>query len=188
MTADILPLTILYDGTGEKSIFEFKSKYIDNYCKDHGISISVEKQRLIVGDYTLRGFEDKFAVERKKIDDFTGRLAQPSKARVKAALDMGKANARPTRNKRAEFFERQVQPLSALPIGKAILIEADYDDITFERYRSNIHPNAVKGTISTIMAQGVPVLFCSCSSGAEEMTFMLLMKWFRLAMLGKVIV
>jgi hypothetical protein len=175
---DLFPVAILFDGTGEPDPYQFNSQFIQRHCADKGIALTVSRKRLRVGDYTISGFEDQFTVERKKIDDLTGRLSQPSKRKLAGNLT-DPANARPARNKRAEFFSRQVEPMAQMEAA-AIVLEANWSDLTWHRYRSEIHPNSVKSTIAAIIAQSrIPVLALSDRADAEQMTFLLLLKWLR---------
>lgn len=177
MPASLIPVTIFFDGTGEPDPYKFESQFIKSQCRDKGIQLLVVRKRLTVGDYTIHGMEDTFTVERKKLNDLVGRLSQPGrKANDMPGLD---GQAKPVRNKRKEFFDRQVDPMSKMARA-AIMVEADWSDITWQRYRSDIHPNSVKATVAAIIARfNVPVFFFSDRAGAEEMTFLVLMQWLK---------
>lgn len=93
------PLTILYDDR-EKAPWTFISDYWP-----------MERKRLKVGDYIIKGFEDKFTLEKKSgILEILTDLSAPSRAR----------------------FERFLEKLSAYPI-KCIIVEETLSKSTIDR-------------------------------------------------------
>ena len=85
--------------------------------------IETVEKKLDVGDYSVEGFEDVFAVERKSLNDFTRSVGTDR-----------------------ERFEREIvrgQSLNEF----AVVIEADRADAEAGDYYSGIHPNAVLGTV-----------------------------------------
>lgn len=84
--------------------------------------VEAEEAHLVTGDYTIEGFEDRFAVERKSLNDLATSLGNGRdrfEAEVRRAQDM------------AHFV---------------VIIEGTRADVEAHQYYSNIHPNAVLGT------------------------------------------
>ncbi|HOR65811.1 MAG TPA: ERCC4 domain-containing protein [Candidatus Sumerlaeota bacterium] len=102
---------------------------------------------LPAGDYSLAGFEDEIAIERKSFDDFLGSITR-GRTRFEAEL-------------------RKLRPYRF----KAIFVEdAGWDDVLFQRYRAQVHPNAVFGTISALQVKyGLPVIFLPTPEIAAQM-------------------
>jgi len=78
---------------------------------------------LETGDYTVEGYEDQFAVERKSINDL--------------ATSLGSTR---------ENFEAEIERAQSMN-EFTVLIEGSRQDIEDDRYYSNIHPNSVLGTV-----------------------------------------
>ena len=95
------------------------------------------RRKLVAGDYSLDGFEERVAVERKSLADFVSTVIH--------------ARSRFTRElTRLQEFE-----------AACVVVEAGMDDILAGRYRGHAHPNAVFGlTLSIIVDFGIPVYFC----------------------------
>lgn len=85
--------------------------------------IETEEVELETGDYTVKGFEDRFAVERKSINDLTKSVGSD-------------------RN-RFEDEIRRAQTMDEF----AVVIEGPKQAVENGDYYSNIHPNAVLGTV-----------------------------------------
>jgi ERCC4-type nuclease len=77
---------------------------------------------LETGDYTVEGFEDRFAVERKSLNDLATSLGA-NRSRFESEI------------RRAQSMDEFV-----------VLVEGSRADIEDHQYYSNIHPNAVLGT------------------------------------------
>jgi ERCC4-type nuclease len=89
----------------------------------HFPGVETEEAYLETGDYTVEGFEDRFAVERKSIDDLAKSVGSDRtrfEAEIRRAQDM-------------DHF--------------AVVIEGSPADVYSENYYSKIHPNAVMGTV-----------------------------------------
>lgn len=94
---------------------------------------------LKVGDYSVEGYEEKIAIERKSLQDFVACC--------------GKERAR---------FEREIERLRSI-LFRAIVVEGDWSSLELKQYRGQIHPNACIGSalgwalsdISIVMA-GTP--------------------------------
>ena len=116
------------------------------------------------GDYALEG-DERFAIERKSIDDFLGTVFSGWE-RFKRELE---------RMARADFAAR------------VIIVEADFHQLCFsvaengdllppEHRHFNITPQAVMGRIAELAFMGVEVLFCRDAGHAAMMAYFLLMK------------
>ena len=100
--------------------------------------VAVTRRALPAGDYSIEGREDSVAVERKTLEDFVSTVIRSRKR-----------------------FTRELQRLAGYEAA-CIVVEADLSDILGGRYRSGAHPNAVLGTILSIVVDfDIPVFFCS---------------------------
>ena len=100
--------------------------------------IQVIRRALPAGDYSLAGFDTRLAVERKTLEDFVSTVIRSRK----------------------RFF-KELRRLSAYE-GACVVVEADLRDIMTGAYRSGAHPNAVLGTVLSIVVDfRIPVFFCS---------------------------
>jgi len=92
--------------------------------------VCVQRGYLVTGDYTISGLEDRFALERKSLEDLYATLGQ---------------------NRRR--FEAEVQRLNSLDFA-AIIIEASLAEIwrpmDFRNdWKSRLWPKSVEGTIAS---------------------------------------
>jgi ERCC4-type nuclease len=109
---------------------------------------------LETGDYSLPGFTDRIAIERKTVDDLIGCLSQ-DRERFQKELS------------RARNFEHF-----------AVVIEASLPPIMAGRYRSRMNSNSVLQSIAAFSIRyGTPFLFCGDRPGGEYMTYSLLSKY-----------
>lgn len=110
---------------------------------------------LPAGDYSLPGFEDRIAIERKSLDDLIGCL-------------MGKNRDR---------FERELQKGSRYDLF-AVVIEANFEDVRDGRYRSEMKPHAALQSILAFQVRyRVPFIWAGNRSGGEYITYSLLSKY-----------
>jgi ERCC4-type nuclease len=84
--------------------------------------VETENGTLTTGDYSIKGYEDRFAIERKSIDDLARSLGT-DRARFEAEI------------KRAQDMDNF-----------AVVIEGTPAGVRAGNYYSNIHPNAIIGT------------------------------------------
>lgn len=84
--------------------------------------VETKEARLETGDYTVEGYEDRFAVERKSLNDL--------------ATSMGNGRDR---------FEAEIQRAQDFD-EFAVVVEGSREDAKRGEYYSQIHPNAVIGT------------------------------------------
>lgn len=110
---------------------------------------------LDVGDYSIPGFEDEVAIERKSLNDLVGCLMDDNRDRFEREL----RRARPYR-----LF--------------TIVVEASYQDVQTGRYRSKMDPHAVTQSLMAFHVRyGAPVLWAGSRRNAEYITFSLLSKY-----------
>ena len=100
--------------------------------------VVVSRKALPAGDYSIEGHEDSVAVERKTLEDFVSTVIRSRKR-----------------------FKRELQRLAGYE-SACIVVEADLSDVLGGRYRSGANPNAVLGTVLSIIVDfDIPVFFCS---------------------------
>ena len=93
---------------------------------------------LPAGDYSLEGWEERVAVERKTLEDFVSTATRGRK----------------------RFF-RELRRLQAYEAA-CIVVEAGLGDLLLGKYRSDAHPVSMFGTVLSIVVDfGIPVFFCT---------------------------
>jgi DNA excision repair protein ERCC-4 len=111
---------------------------------------------LRTGDYSIAGFEDQVAIERKNIDDLVGCLG-----------------------KQRDRFERELQRAQDFEFF-AVIVEASYFELTEGIYRSRLHPNSGVESVSAFEVRyKIPFLFCGCQELAARKCESLLKKFYR---------
>ncbi len=117
--------------------------------------VQVERAGLPTGDYSLPGFEDRVAVERKSIDDLIGCLKGGNRDR----------------------FERELH-LAAHYDLFAVVVEASLDDVRNGLYRSEMKVHAALQSIIAFQVRyRVPFIWAGNRSGGEYVTYSLLEKY-----------
>lgn len=86
-------------------------------------------RKLDIGDYSLHGFEDQFAIERKELNDF-----------ISCMIDKTGCENR-------SRFERELDRAKEKLRRLWILVEADFKDVRHGTFRSEIKVNSVIATI-----------------------------------------
>jgi ERCC4-type nuclease len=125
-----------------------------------GPDFQVDVQHLKTGDYTIAGFEDVFAVERKSIPD----LVQ--------SVTWGRKN-----------FEAEIGRAQDMA-DWAIVIEGSPGDVSKyieaqRRYGAKVHPNSVLGTVrSWNDYKNANFEWCGSREAAQARTYELLRKWY----------
>lgn len=139
-------------------------------------------ERLDVGDYTVEGFEDIFAVERKTLDDLARSVGAE---RVRFENEIRRANGYADRNENDNPLPgtKPDAPLQEF----AVVIEAPSEHVYKYRnssgspkYYSNIHPNSIIGTTEQ-WPEKYDVLdfyWCGNRRKAKLKTETLLNKWY----------
>src|SRR5512138_3703094 len=96
--------------------------------------LHVVRRALPAGDYSLAGYEQSVAVERKTLDDFVSTVIR-----------------------HRSRFSKELRILSKYDAA-CVVVEANLRDILIGGYRSGAHPNAVLGTLFSIVVDfRVPV-------------------------------
>ena len=117
--------------------------------------VEVKAATLKTGDYSLPGFTDQAAIERKSLDDLIGCLTGSNRSRFERELS------------RARSFELFV-----------VIVESDLSQISNKQYHSVMNPDAVLQSIVAFhIRYGVPFLFAGDRCGAEYLTYSLLQKF-----------
>lgn len=104
--------------------------------------LAAVRRGLQSGDYSVLGYEDRFTVERKTLDD----LAQ--------SVTRGR-----------ERFTRELARLSVYPFRRWLIVGTQAD-VAFHRYHSEARPDAVLASVAALeIRYSVPVVW---SANAEE--------------------
>lgn len=113
-----------------------------------GYPVEVETGTLYAGDYSIPGFTDTVAIERKELSDLLGCLTH-DRAR----------------------FTRELERLRGYD-SAALLIEAPFKAIAQGRYRSHMKPEAAVQSLFSIM-QGyrMPLLFADNREAGERYVY-----------------
>ena len=151
-----MPLRIVVDSR-EQAPFTFS-----------GLPVEVEVAALEAGDYSVRGFERKVAVERKELQDLVGCLSGDR-----------------------ERFERELARLRGYDAA-AVVVEASVVALRTGRYLGRLDAGAAwQSVLAFTMRYRVPFIFCADRADAEGVTFDLLRhyardRWRELQVLGAI--
>ena len=127
-------MTILVDSREQKP-FNFEHERYD---------VKIQPGTLITGDYSLRGLEDKVAVERKSLPDLVQCL--------------GRERSR---------FEKELLRGQALD-AFAVVVEGSWSDLANGNFRSQINPHAACQSVLAFMARyRTAFLFAGSRAAAE---------------------
>jgi DNA excision repair protein ERCC-4 len=122
-----------------------------------GYEVKTQTAPLPVGDYSLPGFEDRAAIERKSLDDLVGCLMGKDRERFERELRKGR------------FYELF-----------AVVVEAPFSDVSRGRYRSEMKPHsALQSIIAFQVRYRVPFVWAGNRAGAEYITHGLIAKYLR---------
>ncbi|MGO9019174.1 MAG: ERCC4 domain-containing protein [Syntrophobacteraceae bacterium] len=117
--------------------------------------VEVERAALPVGDYSLAGFEDRIAIERKELNDLISCLM----------------------NGNRERFERELAKLRFYDLA-AVVIEGSLDDVSKGRYRSEMKSHAALQSIFAFQVRyRIPFVWAGSRAGGEYVVFSLLEKY-----------
>ncbi len=106
---------------------------------------------LATGDYSMPGFEDHCAIERKELGDLLNCIG-------------------PERDR----FKRELLRLRSYAC-RAVVVESDLQTIMAGGYRSKVHPSAVIGSIASWMTRyHVPFIFAGDRAGAASVVLAML--------------
>jgi ERCC4-type nuclease len=116
-----------------------------------------EPATLPVGDYSLPGFEDRAAIERKTLDDLIACLMGSNRERFEREL---------ARGRHYELFW--------------LMVEASLEDVSKGKYRSAMKPHsALQSLISFQIRYRVPFMWAGSRKAAEYYTYWTLAKYLR---------
>ncbi len=119
--------------------------------------VETEVNGLPIGDYSVPGFADKVAVERKSLEDIIGCLKDKGRDRFEKELS-------------------KAQPYELF----AVVCEASWKDLAQGNYRSEMKPQAVCQSVITFQVRyGVPFIWAGSRAAAEYITYSLLQKYAR---------
>jgi ERCC4-type nuclease len=122
-----------------------------------GYEAAPEPATLPVGDYSLPGFEDRAAIERKSLEDLIACLMGSNRERFEREL---------ARGRHYELFY--------------VMIEASLEDVSKGKYRSAMKPHsALQSIISFQVRYRVPFMWAGSRKAAEYYTFWTLAKYLR---------
>lgn len=146
------PFTILIDQR-EKLPYSFADIRADAKQKNAPITIRSQSGHLPSGDYSIEGFTDRVAVERKSLDDLYGTLGQ-----------------------NRDRFVRELERLAEMDVAW-VVIEAEWSEILGSPPpRSELNPKTIVRSVQAWMVR-YPRLHWVCVPGrdfGEVMTFRLL--------------
>ena len=109
---------------------------------------TVEDGALVTGDYSLKGLEDKVAVERKELGDLIGCLCSGR-----------------------ERFARELLRGAALD-SFCVVVESTWHDLARGNFRSQMNAHAAAQSVLALMGRHrVPFFFAGNRAGAEYATF-----------------
>lgn len=109
--------------------------------------VEVERRSLGLGggDYSVKGYEKIFSIERKSLKDLVGTLTQGH-----------------------DRFERELQNLTSYQYA-AVVIEAPELDLRLGHYQSLLHPRAAVGMITAFEVRyRIPFHFCGTRAMAAQ--------------------
>lgn len=116
-----------------------------------GLPVEVEVGALEAGDYSVRGFERRVAVERKELQDLVGCLSGER-----------------------DRFERELARLRGYD-SAAVIVEEPMSALRQGRYRGHLNPNSAwQSVLAFSMRYRIPFWFCTNRAAAEAATFDLL--------------
>ncbi len=121
-----------------------------------GYPVEVMPETLITGDYSIPGFIDRIAVERKSLSDLIG------------CFTTGR-----------DRFTRELERLRGYE-SAVVVIEADFNELATGKYRSKLPPEAARQSIISMMQEyRMPFFFAGNRAKAEQFTFDFLRHYYR---------
>lgn len=101
----------------------------------------VERRKLRTGDYSLKHFDTRIAVERKSLADLIGSLTR-------------------------ESFKEELERLRGYQ-SHAVIVEANLSDLEFKSWRGQLTPNQVIGMVTGWDEAGIKFIWAGNRSVAE---------------------
>ena len=114
---------------------------------------------LPAGDYSVVGYETRFAVERKSLEDFISSVVHDR-----------------------ERFETELKKLVAYEHAW-VVVEGSLEDILSGNYRSRINPNSLLGMATALMTDYIPIIFAGNRPCARALVEALLMRCYKRAVM-----
>lgn len=115
--------------------------------------VSARRVHLATADYALEG-DDRFAIERKSLDDFVGSITDPT---------------------RWERLRNEMERMTdAGFVARVIVVEGDYDDILQGAYNSGMPAVLILARMWTLIDDGVCVFFAGDAIKAAGVAYGLL--------------
>lgn len=113
-----------------------------------GYQVEITAGTLNAGDYSIPGFTDLVAVERKELGDLLGCLTHER-----------------------DRFTRELERLRGYEAA-ALLVESSFEDIQAGKYRSRISPDAAVQSIISFMGRyRLPVFFAPTRTAGERFVY-----------------
>jgi ERCC4-type nuclease len=160
---------------GDKKPIEFKFEFPEDFIlvidtreqdmlfKHPRKGLTIVRDTLKYGDYSIRGFQDLLAVERKNLSDLFGSIGK-GRERFKAELEG------------LSKYER-----------KWLLIEATEDDVLSWQEFSLLHPNVARGFLTSLeIRYGIGVYYQPDRRKAERWILDRFIRYFNLKRKGEI--
>ena len=151
-----VPFTILVD-TREQLPYRFQGYTADARDKHVPLVVRTEKATLQTGDYTIKGLEHKFTIERKSIDDAYSTFTHDH-----------------------ERFKRELERMRSMDFA-AVVIESSEDG--FYSYIATQTGGSIKATYRMMrywpVDYGVHFLFSGCRDRAERDTLRMMQRFWK---------
>jgi len=117
--------------------------------------VTTEVIALPVGDYSLPGFQDRVAIERKELNDLIACLMNGNRERFERELYRGKHH---------DLF--------------VVVVEASLNDVLHGRYKSEMKAHAAMQSLMAFTVRyGTSFIWAGTRAGAEYVTYSLLTKY-----------
>ena len=151
---EVTPFTVLID-TREQAPWLFKGLEVDQKPETQLI-VQYQKATLKTGDYSLEGFQDEFAIERKSLED--------------AFQTFGRGRDR---------FERELERMSDLKFA-CVIVEADWTAVFLDPPKhSKLKPKTVsRSIIAWSQRYGVHFWLMPTRRMAEQAAYRMLSRWY----------
>ena len=114
------------------------------------LGMRTEVAALATGDYSVRGMEDRIAIERKSLQDYVQCVGAER-----------------------ERFDREMMRLRAYDV-RAVVLECSWSDLHAGQWRGNVTPGQVLGSTIGWINSGVTVLPVGSHTAAAEVVTMIL--------------
>lgn len=139
----------------------------------------VVRGTLRYGDYTIKGFEDVFCIERKNPDDFISSVTSDHRRFADRLYEMAEMErAIVIVETTMDLILARCQP--GKPKRKLVKIRGGGIRPVVNKDVRDVHPNSVMGAIESMLGKyGVSILFCSSPKDAELRAVNIMRKYYR---------